>query len=107
MSLDLNLLPIRNKNDFSHEILRVQDYEDVYPKIRKLRQMEIDDNFNSYLSRNGDYEEEHYGETLMTPYGERLMWVLAKDLKTVGLTGTAGAFIDEMNDRDRVALYWC
>jgi len=106
MSLNLNLLPMLDSNGFSHEVLKVRDYE-VLEKIKKLPQMEIDDGFNSCLSRNDEYEEYHYGETVETPYGERLTWVLAKDLKEVGLQGCAGAFINAMSDRDRVAIYWC
>ncbi|MCP4102000.1 MAG: hypothetical protein GY750_11305 [Lentisphaerae bacterium] len=106
MGLDLTLLPMRDSNDFSHEVLRVTDW-DKLEAIQSLRQMEIDDGFNSYVSRDDAYEDTHYGETIETPYGERLMWVLAKDLKTVGLTGPVGAFIEAMNDRDRVALFWC
>ncbi len=111
MSVQLNLLPIKNDTFYSHEVIAVED-NDVYDnvirrRINTLKQVIVDDSFKSYLSRgNDDCEETHYGITLESPYGERLMYVLAKDLKTVELTGTAGAYVKVMNDEDKVVLYW-
>lgn len=106
MVMDLKLLPMLDSNTFSQEIIIVRDW-DKFDAIEKLPQMEIDNGFTSYLSRDDLCEEPHYGDTTETPYGERLTWVLAKDLKPLKLHGTAGAFVEAMDDRQRIGLYWC
>ncbi|MCA9340429.1 MAG: hypothetical protein KDA17_05935 [Candidatus Saccharibacteria bacterium] len=105
MSLDLSLLPMRDSSDFSHEVIRVKNCEDI-DKVLKLPALEIQDGFNSYLSRNDDYEEIHYGETTETPYGERLTYTLAKNLKSINIGGPEGAFINALDDATKVALFW-
>lgn len=104
--IDLNLLPY-DASFFSHTVLQVdRDYE-LYDKIKALPNMEVNDGFTSYLSRDDKYEEPHYGETVINPYGERVVFVLARDLKTVGIPGPTGAYVKELDDRCKVALYWC
>ena len=106
MGLDLKLLPMRNSNMFSHEVLIVDDH-DKFAAIMEISSMEIEDGFTSFLSSDAAFEETHYGDTTETPYGERLMWVQAKQLKAMGLSGPTGAFVAAMKDHDRVALFWC
>lgn len=105
MSLQLNLLPFKINSNFSQEVIQA-DQCDAYEKIKALNKMQVDDGFNTFMSRDNSYKGAHYGKTTKTSYGEPLMWVISKDLKTVGLTGTAGAYVAAMDDRDRVALYW-
>jgi hypothetical protein len=107
MSIYLKLLPFYGgDSSFSHEVLCVdQDYE-LYGRIRALPSMKIMDRFVTYLCRDDTCEEVHYGDTIEDPYGDRLEFVLAIDLKKVGIPGPTGAYVAAMKDRDRIALYW-
>ena len=106
MSLELKLLPMRCCENFSHEVLIVRDFENII-SIRELPSLDVQDGFHSYLSSNDDYAEPHYGETVDTPYGERLTYTLAKHLKKINMGGPEGAFINALDDHVKVALYWC
>ena len=106
MSLQLNLLPFYNKDcNFSHAIIPCDYSDDSFDNILGLPALDVDNGFNSYCSRNSDFEEPHYGETLETPYGERLQWTHAKHLKPL-LKGPEAAFINELDDYHRIALLW-
>lgn len=109
MGLDLSLLPYdcdMESLTFSHTVLQVErDYE-LYEKIQKLPSEKVDKSFSSYLSRDDKYEESHYGETIENPYGEPVVCVLAGSLKTVGIPGPTGAYINALEDDNKVALFW-
>jgi hypothetical protein len=105
MGMDLKLLPFCGDgitSNFSHTVLDCPRNYDVFEKVRKIPQMPVDDDFNSYFS-----DELHYGQTHETPYGYRLTWCRAKDLKKCGFTGPVGAYLEKLKDRHKVALYWC
>ena len=104
MSLELSLLPMIDHDSFSHEVLTVRDW-DLMDKIRKLPQLDIPDHFNSYLSREGDLDT-HYGRTIETPYGERLTYTQAKHLKSIGLTGATGAYVNALDNDIKIGLFW-
>ena len=106
MGIDLILLPY-DSSFFSHTVLRVDRDYDLYDAIRDIPSKEVDDNFTSYVSRDDQCEETHYGKTIENPYGQRTAFVLAKDLKRVRIPGPTGAYIRELDDDCKVALYWC
>jgi D-lyxose ketol-isomerase len=108
MGLDLSLLPfLSGKHPASHEIIAVKDYTDVVAVNEgAFPQIEVEEGFNSFVSRNDDYEESHYGETLRTPYGEPLMWTYARHLKPIITHGTAAAYLSACRDEDKIALWW-
>ena len=106
MSLELKLLPMRCCENFSHEVLIVRDFDSI-SSIGALPSLDVPSGFHSYLSRNDDCEASHYGETVATPYGERLTYTLAKHLKKISIGGPEGAFISALDDQVKVALYWC
>lgn len=109
MGLDLTLMPFfgdGRTTNFSHTVLPCERDRSKFYKIMELPATNVDAGFSSYLSRNDDYEEAHYGETLETPYGEHLQWTHAKYLKPLIIDGAIGAFIQQLNDHHRVALYW-
>lgn len=91
---------MRDRDQSSREVLGVDD-DEKYGIIESLISFEVDDDFNSYLNTNG------YGSTIEDRYGDRIKYVLARDLKTVGLSGPVGAFVSALNDMQRIALYWC
>lgn len=105
MGIDLFLLPYWRDANFSHTILDCDRNYEVFDRVRARHQIPVKDDFCSFLSRGKDGEH-RYGKTLTTPYGERLTFCLAKDLKICGFTGPIGAYIDAMEDNHRVALYW-
>ena len=114
MGLDLPLLPYAWKGtgepNFAHDVLdlpRRSVLFDAITAIVKKSGIAVEAGFNSYLSRDDAYEDTHYGETLETPYGDRVKWITAKALKNlVLLNGPQGAFIRALGDNHRVVLFW-
>lgn len=109
MGLDLTLMPFFGDGksaNFSHSLIPCDRNRDKFQAIMKLPAMDVDDGFISYASRDDKYEEPHYGETIETPYGERLQWTQAKHLKPLITEGAVGAYVQALDDGHRVALYW-
>lgn len=109
MSIDLTLLPFDCDSEllsFSHNVLQLNRDYDLFGKIDKLPQLEVPNNFSSYLSRDEEYEEPHYGNTTETPYGNKLQYTTAGELKKCNINGPAGAYINALPDQNKVALYW-
>jgi len=107
MSLNLNLLPYYGNGkttDFSHSVIEAKYTS--FADIKSCSQLPVEENFASYLSRDDKYEETHYGSTLETPYGECLTFTYAGELKPF-ILGAAGAYLNELDDMHKVALYWC
>lgn len=111
MSLDLKLLPFDHddgKFPFSHTVLRTYGGYELGEKLSKCNQLPVPERFSSYLSRNDDYEESHYGETIETPYGERLTYTTAEEiLKAVPENHPAAwAYLKALPPQTKVALFW-
>lgn len=118
MGVDLALLPFDFESDrfsFSHTVLNTERRKDLWEEIARLESKAVPDGFNSYVSRNDDYEESHYGETLETPYGDRLTYVLASDLlafwdhpgvKDEEKNRAVWAYLNCLNPQTKVALFW-
>lgn len=124
MGLDLTLLPLDSPVGmptgmaFSHTVLgccRRGDLFDDIMRSEKKRGVEVEKGFASYLSRNKDYEDAHYGETLETPYGEKLKHLSARDLvafknhadvRDNAKNRAIWAYLGELDPETRVALYW-
>ena len=110
MGVDLKLLPFDcdlEMLSFSHTVLNVDRDYMLFDKIKELPSAPVREDFTSYLSRDDAYEEPHYGDTTEDPYGDPVRYVLAGDLKTVGIQGPTGAYIDVLDDDNKVALFWC
>lgn len=110
MGIDLYLLPFDcdlPQISFSHTILKVpRDYE-MFDRINKCEQHPVPKDFTSFVSRDEEYEESHYGTTTEDSYGARVMYILAGDLKTVGLESPIRDYINALPDETKVALFWC
>ncbi len=112
MSVSLRLLPYYMQGEgsnFSGEILNVryqEDQDELFARIQALPQIEVDAGFASYKGRNEEGEE-CFGETLETPYCEPLTYTKAVHLKTCGIEGAAGAYVQALRDDHKIALYWC
>ena len=110
MGVDLKLLPFDcdlEMLSFSHTVLNVvRDYA-LFDRIKEIPAIRVPRDFTSYLSRDDAYEEPHYGDTTEDPYGDQVRCVLAGDLKTVGIPGPTGAYINALDDDNKVALFWC
>lgn len=116
MGLDLYLLPFECDQEtisFSHSILNCDRNYPLFEKIEKLDEQPVEKHFSSYLSRNDDYEEPHYGKTTETPYGEPLGWVKREKLltfqKEAAQTPRCYAIWEYLNalpENTKVALYW-
>lgn len=111
MGVDLILLPfdgdIPGVLCFSQTVLPVPRNRKLFEEIEQLPNTKVPKGFTSYLSRDDEYEEPHYGDTTINPYGEPVVYVLAGWLKKVGLLGATGAYINALDDSAKVALYWC
>jgi hypothetical protein len=117
MGVDLKLLPFDGPY-FSFTILPLGRAPDLFQDIAKIESSNIrlaPDNFSSYLSRDDKFEEPHYGLTIETPYGDRLRYVLAGELRhlehhddVVGdqRNRAAWSYLQELPDDTKIALYW-
>ena len=106
MGLDLHLLPFYAETaNFSHTLLETKRAYDQYDEIAKCPQQPVDPGFHSYYGRHPEWDDVCYGVTEKTPYGEPVKWTRAKYLKP-HLTGPAGAYIRELDDEHKIALYW-
>jgi hypothetical protein len=106
MSLKLYLLPYYadgKTTDFSRSVIEASYTDDN--DVNNCTQLPVEENFESYLSRDGKDKEPHYGITLHTPYGDRLTYTHAGELKPF-ILGAAGAYINALDDMHKVALYW-
>ena len=110
MGVDLTLLPIDSERcpvvRYSHTVLEVVRDYDLFKRIEVLHSKEIYPGFNSYVSREGDIEECHYGLTVEDAYGRPVRCVLAKYLKEVDIPGATGAYVAALPDDYEIALYW-
>ena len=122
MGVDLNLLPIDCISDdsgFSHEIIQAGRYYDLYDEIREIKNiMEVPKSFSTYVGRHPDWEDVCYGETQEDPYGDKVKYVLAKDLVSAykrwhkkdkereGWDKTTFAYLSACKPNRKIALYW-
>lgn len=109
MCTDLTLLPFDCDHEdlsFSHNVLKIPRDSTVFDKIRATTQKEVPEGFTSYVSRDDAYEESHYGETIEDPYGDKVRYATAGDLKKCDIPGPAGAYVAELPDDNKVALFW-
>ena len=118
MGLDLNLLPFdgdMGSMNFSHTVLDCERRSQLFEELEGLPAVRVPEDFNTYLCKDDEYEESHYGNTQDTPYGEPLTYVLAEQL--VPFASHEGvenhfknraiwAYLKELPPRTKVALYW-
>lgn len=120
MGLDLNILPQFNqKSDFSLDVIKIhRDYElfDIIKKLEKTNGRNVSNNgISSYLGTSEESEENCYGDTTKTPYGDIIKGVQAgkmkevlSDFKTDSWKNKAFiAFLNELPDDLEIWLYWC
>ena len=110
MGVDLRLLLFDCDLDglhFSHTILDVRRDGNLWDVIDEFEQFPVPDDFTSFSCGNQEgCEETHYGNTAETPYGERLTYTTAKNLKGIALKPAAvAAYINALDDDAKVALY--
>ncbi len=118
MGLDLTLLPFdadSERMNFSHTVLSCERRGQLFEEIQELRATPVPEDFTSYLSLDGEYEEHHYGQTHETPYGEPLTYVLAgqlwpfashEDVMSQSKNRAIWAYLAELPPDTKVALYW-
>jgi len=110
MSLSLQLLPMRKtrSRSFSHEILDAPLGDGLFERIIALNMLPMPSYFTCYLAKIGDEDDEHtgYGEVREDSWGDRLKFTVASELKTVGIPGPVGAFINALDDGVEVVLFW-
>lgn len=108
MGEELKLLPFyMGDGDFSNDVISVKRDCNIFDKIRTLASKNVPDGFSGLTSDDGDCEDQHWGNVTEDRYGNKVKYVLAGDLKTVNIPGSAGAFINVMKDDDKIALFWC
>jgi len=87
MPIGLKLLPIfggiRDSFIFSHSIIECAERSKLAGEIEEMAREKghiVPGDFTSYLSRDDNYEEPHYGKTLEDCYGAPLYYVNVNDL---------------------------
>ncbi len=88
-----------------HDLISLERNRDLFDKIMQLPTSAVPKVFSTFRARGGD-SGSRYGDTQTTPYGEILTAVTMGKLKTMGIPGPAGAYIEASQDGQRVALYW-
>lgn len=119
MGLDLQLLPVSNRLSsqdwFSHTVLDCERRRGLFEAIQELRGERVPETFHTYVSRDAEYEESHYGNTQTTSYDEPLKHVSVRELlffashegvKDNPLNSAIWAYLSELPPEMRVALYW-
>jgi hypothetical protein len=121
MGVDLRLLPFEADNaggiSFSHSILSLERRRELWDPIAKIEAAhghDVPDGFCSFLSRGKDGDT-CYGRTTTTPYGSRLKYVTAGDLKQLAnhpavtdnhINQAIWAYLACLPDSTKIALYW-
>ncbi len=144
MTKELILLPFEGSEtvkfsvNFSHTVLRLCGFvqsvdSNIGNKLRKITEKAIQNkqyvpkDFTSYLCGDVDeetgFEELHYGETIIDPYGDPIVYVFVKDLLELEelhreyykheehhinkekALGTM-AYIKTLPKNRKIALYW-
>jgi len=116
MGLDLKLLPVCGKDlDYSHVVLDMVRCKELFEALMQLPSRDILPTFDTFLCRDGEYEEEHYGNTQEDAYGERLQMVAVRELlRFVDHPGVyeepqnraVWAYLRELPEESMIALYW-
>ena len=119
MALDLKLLPyfLGGKNDecnHSQSIIEMSINRELFDKIMIIEDISgrnVKPDFHSYLSTDWKTGENCYGETIETPYGEKLKFVKAEHLQKIFKEGENNlpehAYILALDPDHKIALYWC
>lgn len=104
MGLDLTLMPVMGDFVCAHEMVNVHDTVS-YDAIEQLDSAKLYKPIQTFRGTMSDGET-GYGDTLDTPYGERIEHVSAADLDSVGMDCSAGAFISKLPPETRILLFW-
>lgn len=119
MGLDLRILPqYSNQSDFSHDVIGLHRDYDLFEIINNLENEKgvkaPNTGIGSFCGTSKKIEGSCYGDTIDTPYGERICSVMSKDLKdalsnynTESWKNKAFlAFINELPNDLMIWLYW-
>ena len=117
MSLDLCLIPVDHDGGdwgFGHSLLELGGVGSAfYDAVIALPTFDPPGAFNTFRSRDGAYEDSHYGPTSETSYGERLRCVNARQLGDViddyaddDRWHAVATYLKNLGADARVALYW-
>lgn len=113
MGKDLRMLPF-DSGTTSRTVLYVERRDDLFTMLAALPGRDVSDAFQSYVAEPKE-EGSRLGPTTETPYGLPVKYVLASALKTLTShpdvvdcweNRAAWAFIQELPDRWKVALFW-
>ena len=117
MGVDLRLLPFDGDIGnfaFSHTVLGCERRRNLWDKIEALPSLPVPDGFTSFTGDAPDGEL-GYGETLTTPYGERVQYTIISELLKLtldpGVTDNyknraIWAYFAQLPSNTKVALYW-
>jgi len=120
VGLDLTLLPFDCSlpgisNSFTALMcFRREELFDEILQIEKHEGRDVPENFNSLLSREGNYEETHFGITTKSKIGP-LKYVTSEKLATLvnhegvndnPINKATWSYLNELEPNTKVALYW-
>lgn len=114
MGVDLTLMPLIGKDYWAaHTQIDLGRDRDLLDKLMKLPTKEIPQPISCYKAHDG--QNTIYGDVDKSPYGERLTYVLAADLKKYAdckevqdgwENRAAWAYLAHMPDDWPIVLYW-
>jgi len=122
MSIELKLLPVSQCSgfSFSQEVIILEQDRELFEIIEELQDRlgkDVNDEFNTYLCVDDEFEERHYGNTQEDSFGDPLKTLkigqlissrkLNEKLKESSRKNLAVWRYLELLDHDtRIALYW-
>lgn len=119
MGVDLKLLPFDAEFEiicFSHTVLYLERDQNLFNDILAIRpQMNVPNNFCSYLARTKDNPETHYGITIVDAHNQPLKYVYIESLLRLlsrvevissQKNSAVWAYLGALDSNTKVALYW-
>jgi len=123
MSIELKLLPVcicRGGFSFSQEIIILERDSELYDIIQELQDEfgnDVTDEFNTYLCKDDDFKESHYGNTQIDSFGDPIKTLkigqllssmeLIDQLKISHKKNIAVLkYLENLDPNTRIALYW-
>lgn len=117
MGVDLTFMPSLSEDRLSeaHDLISVERSSGLWPDIKRLVSKELEKPISCFYARNAQGKICYYGETDTDPYGGKLCWVKAAQLKMLRLhpavtdnwkNRAVWAYLEQMPDNWPVVLYW-
>lgn len=119
MSLELYMLPLNEGKSFSHEILSFETNRELFDLIISIQNQlgrNVPENFTTFLCKDDEFSDSHYGNTQKTGCNTPLLMVKIKYLlcdeferlcmESEVINRAIYAYLSKLKPDNYVALYW-